>query len=294
MTIVKQQSWPNDTIGYIYRDASRGIDLPFTADEIIYIKGANPVNDYQKAARGLSPVSVLNKVLNRLTAGIERSTAMLQNGGVPGILYDKTMDFAIEKSGVRRENYSRFAANPANTGSPYFGSGDMGYLPLGLNMVDMDLAALGSIDFDKICNVYHVSARLFNKDGTGSEVSDDNAHEGLYNHATLPTVRLFLEGLTRGLTTDVPGAETAEIRQDISEIRVLQADQLKLAQAMAASPVIIPNEVRLTLGQDAIKDPLMDKVYIKQGYQALADLDALPPIDERDDDMDEDEEDDES
>ena len=53
---------------------------------------------------------------------------------------------------------------------------------------------------------------------------------------------------------------------------------LKKAQALAAAPVMVPNDVRQAMGYDRSDDPLMDLDYIKTGYQPITDFTDIPSV----------------
>lgn len=52
------------------------------------------------------------------------------------------------------------------------------------------------------------------------------------------------------------------------------------ADAWAAMPVFVPNKMRESMGQDISDDPAADKLYIKNGYVVIEDLNInVQPID---------------
>lgn len=272
-------TFPREVIGYRYIDTYNQVDITFTLEEIIFIKYFNPVIDPIFSIRGLSPIKVLAQRLTRLQSGMDASVAQMQNGGVPGIVYEKGYDEVgaeVSTVGARKDNFSRYLRNSENKGAPYFSSGELGYIQLGLKLTDLDVEALSTQDFKKLCNAYGVSDRLFNNDATGSEISDDNARKSLYTNAVLPTVTLVCETLTADIA---PIYGTGKIiHADISDIKELQQNKLQTAQALAAAPTMIPNDVQEQLGFDRSPDPMMDKVYIKTGYTLLDDMQPIDPI----------------
>lgn len=276
MTVVVSDTFPAQIIGYIYRDAQMGYELKLLPEEVIFIKGYNPTTDYYQKWRGLSKIHLLSKTLTRLNANKSNSVAQMQNGGVPGILYDKQSDWDIEKQGVRETRMLSFFTNSSNKGLPYSASGDMGFLPIGSSLADLDSAELAKIDLKKICNAWGVSDRLFGNDGTGSEISDDNAQKGLYVNAIKPKLLMLQDALSDKLSIDFK--QPVIVRFDLSDITVLQEDLLEKAQALAAAPVMVPNDVREAMGYDRSDDPLMDLNYIKTGYQPITDFTDIEPV----------------
>lgn len=277
MTVVLTNDFPTKIAGYIYRDSRNGFEMNIPVEDVIFIRGVNPSDDFTTRWRGLSKITILTQTLTRLKAGKDASVAQMQNGGIPGVIYDKGGDFnAIEKTGLRQENMLKYFTNPANKGLPYQASGDMGYLPLGLSLVDLDVAELGKIDLKKICNTYSMSDRLLNNDATGSEISDNNARKSLYLNAVKPMTMLAQDEITFDLQKEFKS--TDQVKFDFSDIIELQEDMAKKMTAFAAAPTMVPNDVREAQGLDRIDDPLMEQVYLKTGYTPLDSFEPLPPV----------------
>lgn len=280
VTVVISDSFPFTINGYRYVNKSADIDISIGADEMIFIKDFNPTDDFYQSFRGLSKVQVLAKRLTKLSANIDNSVSQMQNGGVPGIVFQKDLPSDTKTAnvvGARRDNFSRFLQNSDNNGAPFFAAGEMGYLRLGLSTVELDAIKSELNDFKKVCNVFSLSDRLFNNDATGSEISDDNARKGLYTDACMPATGMFEDAFNAELCPDFAGV-AKYCKFDYSDIKVLQSNQLNLAQAIAASPTFIPNEQRSAQGLPRINDPAMDEVYFKTGYQPITDFESLPPI----------------
>lgn len=276
VNVVVSEEFPSRIIGYVYRDPQKGYELKLLPEEVIFVHGFNNSNDFYQKWRGLSKIFLLSQRLTRLKANMNNSVAQMQNGGVPGVIYDKQAEWDIEKQGFRETKMLSFFTNSSNKGLPYSASGDMGFLPIGSTLADLESAELAKIDLKKICNAWGVSDRLFGNDGTGSEISDDNAQKGLYVNAIQPKLKILEDALTERLTVDFK--VDAIVRFDLSDVTVLQEDLLKKAQALAAAPVMVPNDVREAMGYDRSDDPLMDLDYIKTGYQPITDFTDVQPI----------------
>jgi HK97 family phage portal protein len=280
VTLIINDVFPFNVVRYRYTNTNAGIDIFIDLEDMIFIKDFNPTDDFQLSFRGLSKVQVLAKRLTKLSANINNSVAQMQNGGVPGIVYQKDLNPTPDSAkvvGSRRDNFSRFLQNSDNKGAPFFAAGEMGYLKLGLSTVELDAIKAELSDFKKVCNAFSLSDRLFNNDATGSEISDDNARKGLYTDACMPATGMFEDAFNTELCPDFGGIARM-CKFDYSEIKVLQSNQLSLAQSIAASPTFIPNEQRAAQGLPRIEDPAMDAVYFKTGYQSIDDFEPLPPI----------------
>lgn len=272
-------TYPKKIIGYQYVQDGNTIYDNLTTDEVIHLKYFNPLlTGFNNGFRGLSPLKVLAKRLTRMDANNDVATAQLQNGGVPGIVHEKgNYDNIVEVVGKRKDNFYKYLQNRKNVGSPYFSVGDMGYIELGLKLADLSVAELEKIDFKKLCNVYRVSDRLFNNDATGSEVSDKGARVSLYTNAVLPEVKALRDALINGLVkTDFKG-QNYTLKEDITEIPELQQNVKEMADAFAAMPIMIPKQILSAFSLEVEEDENLNKVYVKNGYVLLDDLNM--PID---------------
>ena len=103
--VIVSDSFPQRVIGYRYYDV--GYDGNFTTDEIIHVKYYNPQTTNGLQFRGLSPLQVLTKRITRLNAGMDASVGQIQNGGIPGIVYEKN-EFAIETLAQRKNDFAKY------------------------------------------------------------------------------------------------------------------------------------------------------------------------------------------
>lgn len=280
VTLVLSNEWPEEVTGYWYRDNQRGVERWVEKDEIVFIKNFNPSDDYYLSWRGLSPITVLCQRLTRMESNMKNSVAQMQNGGVPGVMYSKDLPNTIQSKGTLdqvKTNFARFLGNHENKGAPFIQAGEWGYFNTGSTLVDLASIDLEQVDFKKICNAWGVSDRLFNNDATGSEISDDNAQLGLYTNAIIPTITMVEDAFNTELVKDF-GVGEKYVKHDLASVYILQVVQQRKAAAWANSPVMIPNQVLVDMGQPRVDDPLMDKPLIKSGYQAVDDFEPLPPI----------------
>lgn len=284
MQLVLTTGFPTEIAGYIYRDPERGIQLNFLPDEIIFIRTVNPATNFYERWRGVSKASVLAQTLTRLKAGRDASVGQLQNGGGKSIVFQEASDFeAIEKTGMRKENYSKFTRNPDNVGAPYFaGGGKMGILRLNDSLVDLDIKALAQWDFDKICNVFGVSSILFNNKGASTESNVQEMKKEMYTNTILPNIYRVEGALNKYLVPDVK--TKGVVKCDVSEIKELHEDTTRQAAALAQMWWLTGNEKRETMmyGED-VDDELMNKYIIPAGMVLLDDLGQtagfnVPPI----------------
>ena len=261
--------FPYEVVGYMYQDSSRGTSFEIPLEDMVYVRLTNPTVDADYEFRGLSPIKVLTSRITRLQAQMDVSIAQMQNGGLPGVLYDETPGFGVEEAGMHKENFARYINNSSNKSAPYIWGGKIGYVPIGSTLADLDLASLADIDFDKICNVYGISSTWFNNKSAATESNVQAMIKQVYTNAILPNIMRIQDAINKQL---VPDFNTAGIiMHDLSDVAELQEDMLAKANVYATMPVIIPNEVREGLGYDRIDDPMMDKPLIKSGYVTVED-----------------------
>lgn len=268
--IVKvSEYFPFDVTGFVYQNVNGGASFEIPLEDMVYIKLENPGTG-EEDVRGLSPVKVLANRLTRVQSNIDVSVSQLQNGGLPGVLFDKSPAFTPELANLHKENFSRFLTNSSNKSAPYIMGGEVGYIPIGSTLADLDLASLADIDFDKICNVYGVSSTWFNNHNAATESNVKQMIQLVYTNAVLPNILRVQDAINNQVVSEIN--PNAVIMYDISDIPELQEDMVAKANTYASMPIIIPNEVREGMGFDKIDDPLYDQPLIKTGYQLLSDL----------------------
>jgi HK97 family phage portal protein len=275
--IVKvSEVFPQRVIGYDYFDM--GFNGSLSTDDVIHIKYYNPNIMNGQYWRGLSPLQVLTKRLTRWNASMDASVAQMQNGGMPGIVYEKS-DFAIETLGQRKNDFASYLRNSSNKGAPYFAAGEMGYLPLGLSLADLDVSTLSGIDFTKLCNAYKFPEILLNNQDSSTYNNVATAEKMLYTNSILPNIYMFKDALIKNIIPLYAGdgiKRTIEI--DLSEIEALQENMKLQAEGLAAMWWTTPNEKRDMMGFDELMDPLMDQIIIDAGKQLISDLGAVPDV----------------
>lgn len=294
---------PRKVAAYDYIVDTTKIYENIPPEDMIHIKYYNPSMDYAGSElRGLSPLAVLSKRLQRLDSNMNTTVAQIQNGGVETIVFDKSIGSdqdAVDVIGKRKDNFYRFLKNPANAGSPYFASGEMGAIQLGLSLANLSVLELANVDFKKLCNVYGTSDILFNSDAASTESNVRVMEKRMYTNTVLPNVYRVRDALKTGLlpefekgrnftqvneagqleTVNVKGdGKKRDLQADISEIPSLQEDMLKMAQWMNISPQITYNERRLMMKFDKLDNPIYDEPFLPSGIQTVDDLAMVDPL----------------
>lgn len=280
VSIEISDTFPKKITAYNYMEDGVPIFNNIAPEDIIHMKYFNPISNFSADnLRGLSPLKVLSKRLTRVDSNNDVSTAQLQNGGVPGIVYEKSnQDNVVDVIGKRKDNFYKYLTNSSNKGAPYFSAGELGYIELGLKLADLSVAELEKIDFKKLCNVFRVSDRLFNNDATGSEISDKGARVSLYTNAVLPEVKAVISSLKKDLIDVDFKGQNLVLKEDISEIYELQQNVKEMAAAFAQLPIMIPSQILAAFNLEDNGDPLNEKIYVKSGYSLLEDVGMVQPL----------------
>lgn len=276
--------WPYRIIGYDFSVQGKRVLPNVPIEDVIHIKKPNPVYDFNGGhLRGVSPLTPGKKIVERLDIAMERGTATMKNGGLPGIIYIEgaAADDAPSYE-AWKEKYRQWVNDDSNAGAYMPMAGKAGLLQTGLKMADMALMEQSGLDFKRLCMLYKVSHKLFDQDGTGSENSIEAMVKQLYTNACMPLANVFEDALNMGLAPDF--GPDYHIEFDFSEIPELQADIQKQSQAIAQLPVSpTGNEIReWILKLDRIELPAMDEPLIKQGYIPIKDFDdtSIPEVDD--------------
>lgn len=270
-------AYPHEIIGYDYIVDGVKIMESIPVEDVIHMKYFNPNFTISGSElRGLSPLVVLRKRLTRMESNLDNSVSQMQNGGVPGIVYEKG-EPAPETAGARKDNFYRYLQNKSNKGAPFFATGELDYISLGLSLADLDAAKLEEIDFKKLCNAFGVSDILFNNDKAATESNVNLKQKTLYTNTILPNVYRVRDAFNMQI---VPLYKDKKrfINCDISEIPELQENYKDLVGWLAAAWWLTPNEKREALKFERIQDASFDVPLIPSGIKLLSDLTAIDPL----------------
>lgn len=277
MQVFVSTTFPQQVTGYRFI-TPYGEMIDFLPDEIIHVKYFNPQNLYNRQWRGQSPLSSARKRLSRIEGAMDVSVSQMQNGGVPGIVFDEAIPNtkeAQEIGDLRKTKYAAYSNNTANKGAPYWSSGKLGYIPMGLKLVDLDLVNLSKEDFAKLCNNYHVSTVLLNDNTTSTNNNIELQSKRMFTNGILPTVYQVRDAFISGILPDFSGPRRY-IECDMSGITELQPDMKVTADALKLMDFISPNEKRKIMRFDDSDEPLMDSIIIDTGKMLLDDLNGVP------------------
>jgi phage portal protein BeeE len=234
---------PSDMIEPIYRESFRGPVgfLSVTTGKVIAVEDVfymfNPQFKYEQLGvgeQGYSPMKSLLTVLQKTSDIDKADLASIQNGGVAGILTDKTADpWTAEQAAIIEKNLRAKAYGPDNKGKFLITSGDISFIPIGLSPIDLNLFESDKKVLEDICIVYHVPYMIFRQDNTNQSFGTAmrEARAAAYTDAILPLVDAFVSAWN---SYDLSAyGQNLQLHVDTSGIKELQEDEKSKAETLA-------------------------------------------------------------
>lgn len=248
-----------------------GIPIRIEKEAILHSKYWNPNFDSAGShLMGLSPLMAGGKNLTRSDAGLDRSTALLQNAGAAGMVFNKSIDqLTVEQAGQMKVKLNEEVLGVENAGKIAVANGDLGYLQFGQTAEQMDLVAQEKYSLEKICNLYNVPAGLFTSDHSAYNNVREWKKE-LITMAVVPELAALRDDWNEIALTY---GEDIYVDYDLSVYPELQEDQEKTARIMQVSWWVKPNEKRIAMGLDEDPDePMMDTYLVPSGMEPIASI----------------------
>lgn len=218
---------------FIITDTGQVVDK----SEMMYIfRGQLRYEQVGVGENGLSPMKSLRTVI-RKTEDIDKADlASIQNGGVAGILTDKSRDMAWggDQMALIEKALERKAYGAANKGRWLLTSGDISWIPVGLSSLDLNLYEANKQVLRDICMVYRLPYIIFDQTDSNSSYGTamDQARRMAYTDAILPAVEMLTDELNAFVMPDF-GREFV-LDYETSEVEELQKDQKTLAETLNA------------------------------------------------------------
>jgi HK97 family phage portal protein len=209
--------------------------LTISADEMLYI--FQPSLMFEQVGIGESGHSAMKSLLTvmKKTADIDKADlATIQNGGVMGIITDRSADMGItpEQQSIIETQLRAKAYGPENKGKFLITAGDVGFIPLGLSPIDLNLYQANMQVLRDICIVYHVPYIIFDQTDSNASFGTamKEARKMAYTDAILPVVEMFTDGFNAyGITGFGPNLV---LDYDTGQIEELQIDSKALAETL--------------------------------------------------------------
>lgn len=254
----------------------------FTRQEILHDKYFNPNwNIVGQQLYGLSPLQAAAKVLTRSNEGKRAAVANYQNGGPKGILF--TADERFDPSLSVQEAIDLKKALARNQGSANVNQVEtsgykVGYVPLGLSPVDLDLLNAENYDLRALCNIYGVPSQLLNDPNNKTYNNTKEGERALTVRCALPMLESIRDQFNRKFHTDW-GRQKTIIDFDPMVYSELEADKVSQVAWMKDAPITTRRKLEI-LGEslEGYSEEQLNSIIISNGFTTLDDVLMQQPI----------------
>ena len=253
--------------------------VEFMREQVLYWSYPNySYNSSGEHLYGLSPVKAALKDIDANSQGKVGQAAMFTNQGAKAAIYDKSGETTSAQAETTRDRIDEIINNNARAGSVTFLNGDMGLLQFGMSSTDLQLIQAIGLTKRELCNVWQVPPILMAiEDPTYSNLQE--ARKDFVTNSVWPECTSFDDQIKMQLLPMYGNDKTITVASDISALPEMQDDMKQMADIFATLPVIIPNDILEAFKFDRQTDPNMEKVYIKNGYSTLEDMNVQPSAD---------------
>lgn len=241
----------------------------FDKTNVAHIKFFNPgYCSVLESHYGLSPIQVAARAIQAGNDRLDATTNMFQNRGAFGLITDRSnrpMD--AEQAKTVQEAFEKRSAGTGNFGKTIVTNKDLNYIQMAMSPQDLQLIEHGVISTREICNVFGVDSSLFNDPDNKTYSNRTEAEKSLYTNAIIPISTKRAANYTTFLCPNHFPGKTVRLRQDFSDVEVLQEnfkDRATTVAMLKDSGIITPNEAREALNEEPSTDPSADMLSIKQ------------------------------
>jgi HK97 family phage portal protein len=218
--------------GFIIKDSGMTISI----DEMLFVFNDSLKYDEVGVGQdGHSPMQSLLTVLKKTEDIDKADLATIQNGGVSGIITDRTSldPWNQEQAELVEQKMREKAYGTQNKGKFLVTSGDVSFIPLGLSPVDLNLYQANNQVLRDICIVYHIPYIIFDQTDASASFGSHmkEARKMAYTDAILPLVEAVIDAINhyglQGFGKDLV------LDYDTSLIEELQTDNKAIAETLS-------------------------------------------------------------
>lgn len=245
--------------GYILES---GVRIPIRKTDVIHWKDLNLNFDVvsRPHLRGMSPLQPGNRTLTTNESATDATVRMNQNGGVKGVLANKTMAQTGPDSETKLRNVFDTKINNNDVKNAVAAlQGEWNYMNLGLSSIDMDLLKGKDYSMKELCFLFGLPFELFDSETTYA--NKEMAQKGWVLNEIMPDCKQFDGELSRMLIPAFGLDKSIYICSDFDDMPELQEDKGKMIEWLMKSP-ITPNEAREAMGYEESTEDGADKIII--------------------------------
>lgn len=280
-TEIIQGDWLNPVSGY--RMLIGDVWKILGKDEVIHGKKTNIKYDMQGGQLyGMSPLEAALKVMAATNTGYDRLVMNFENGGPDviitnteagsnGVEYTKEQAAGIWETFVRRfrgKSKERFMIK----------NKPVEVHEIGKSPVDLNIMEYMKLSLRDYCNVYNVPSVLLNDNSNATYNNVKEATKALWNNAVIPELEYLKEDFNK--LADIYNKITGQdlyFDYCLDDIPELQEDKSLLANSLAQTWWLSPDEKREAMDMDPVGTPEMQAIYAPMGIMPIAEV--MTPID---------------
>jgi HK97 family phage portal protein len=237
-----------------------GNKLSIPRENVIHWKTANPIFDTNGShLRGFNPLQPQKRSIQQSNDVTDASTAMFQNGGAKGVLFNESLDnLSQEQMDHLKSVVDAKINNKDVKGAVASVQGKWGYLGLGSSSVDMQLIEADEALIKKICNANGLPYELFQSDTTFANKKE--AWHFFITNTLMPMAASLYGEMTRSLVKDFGGK--GFIKTDFDELPEMQQMRIQAAISISTMDYLSRNEKRMMAGFEPRPEKEMDEIFI--------------------------------
>jgi HK97 family phage portal protein len=258
-------------VGY-YEFIASGQKTRIEPDDMFFLKTFNPLNP----VRGLSPLSAAKQDIVIDMDSVEAQQNMMKLGSRPSGVF-KTDQKVDEKVWERlKKHIAEQYFGKTNTGRPMMLSHGMDWKQISLSNSEMQYLEQRQHAFDVVRQVYGVPPILMGQYKEASVLANADTQIKTFWEITVQGWTTKLDQIfTEQLLPRITSQTDVRFRFDLSEVKALQADKVKLSALLKegfAMGGATPNDfITRILGEDPSTEAGMDSYYVPINVIPIAD-----------------------
>ena len=182
-------------------------------ENILHIKLYNPLYNDERALRGMSPLSVLERVTSASNSNFNAEASILENRGIAGFLTggDAQMPLMPEDKKELQKSFDK-----KHNGSNKFGkmavvNGNVKYVQVGVNSTDLQLLDSNVAKLRVICGMFNLSPQLFGDTSSSTFNNMEEAKKSAYTECYIPIANFFIDQINKWNQYTLKGKEKVNI-----------------------------------------------------------------------------------
>ena len=229
----------------------------FDSEQVEHIKLFNPsYTTVTESMYGLSAIQVAAKVIQVSNDRWDADANLLQNRGAVGLITDKgNRPMTVEEAQQVQTSFDNQTAGTHNFGRVKVTNKDLNYIQMAMSPADLQLLEKGVVNLRSLCNVFGLDSSLFNDPDNKTYNNRKEAEKSMFTNAIIPLSGKIAEAHTRYIAKNHFPDGSVRMRQDFSNIEVLQenfADKAKTVVALKMAGIITENEARNIIDYESI------------------------------------------